>query len=125
MFPRIIVHDPDRASTFYQNAFGAKEVFRAPLLDDGRPSVVDLRVGDSSLRVSPAVSEWGWLAPDDIGGSAVLLEIEAGDPDAVGDQMITHGANAIVPIENRPYGKRSGRIRDPFSHLWIITGELR
>ncbi|SFE62087.1 Uncharacterized conserved protein PhnB, glyoxalase superfamily [Actinopolyspora alba] len=125
MFPRIIVHSPDQASTFYREAFGAKEVFRAPLLDDGRPSVIDHQIGDSSLRVSPAVSEWGWLAPDDVGGSPVLLEIDAEDPDAVGEQMIAHGAETIVPIENRAYGKRSGRIRDPFGHLWIITGELR
>lgn len=39
--------------------------------------------------------------------------------------MIAHGAEVIVSIKNQPYGKRSGCIRDPFGHLWIITGELR
>ncbi|MDQ3885439.1 MAG: VOC family protein [Actinomycetota bacterium] len=91
----------------------------------GRPTVVDHRIGDYSFRVSPAVSAWGWLSPSDLGGSAVLLEIEVDDPDAVGERMTTHGAEVVVPIENRFYGKRSGRIRDPFGHLWIITGELR
>ncbi|MFI7647954.1 VOC family protein [Micromonospora sp. NPDC049460] len=123
--PRLIVSDPDSASAFYQVALGAEEVFRAPPGDDGRPTVVDHRIARWSFRVSPAVSSWGWLSPDDIGGSAVLLEIEVDDPDGVGDRMIAHGAEVIVPIENRPYGKRSGRIRDPFGHLWIITGELR
>nr|WP_055502143.1 VOC family protein [Nonomuraea pusilla] len=123
--PRLIVPDPDRASAFYQAALGAEQVFRAPLTDDGRPSVVDHRVGGAFFRVSPAVSSWGWLSPDDLGGSAVLLEIEVDDPDALGDRMTSHGAEVVVPIENRPYGKRSGRVRDPFGHLWIITGELR
>ncbi|WP_049556308.1 VOC family protein [Nonomuraea sp. SBT364] len=123
--PRLIVPDPDRASAFYQVALGAERVFSAPRNDDGRPSVVDLRVGGSAFRVSPAVSSWGWLSPDDLGGSAVLLEVEVDDPDAVGERMIAHGAEVVVPIENRPYGKRSGRIRDPFGHLWILTGELR
>jgi len=122
--PRLIVPDPDRASEFYQEALGAEQVFRAPLTDDGRPSVVDHRVGGSSFRISPAVAEWGWQSPSELGGSAVLLEIEVDDPDAVGERMVAHGAEVIVPIENRPYGKRSGRIRDPFGHLWIITGEL-
>ncbi|MEV0157851.1 VOC family protein [Micromonospora sp. NPDC050686] len=122
--PRLIVSDPDRASAFYQVALGAEETFRAPG-DDGRPTVVDHRIGQWSFRVSPAVSSWGWLAPGDLGGSAVLLEIEVDDPDGVGDRMTAHGAEVLVPIENRPYGKRSGRIRDPFGHLWIITGELR
>ncbi|MGI5493090.1 VOC family protein [Microtetraspora malaysiensis] len=123
--PRLIVPDPDRASAFYQDTLGAEQVFRAPLSDDGRPTVVDHRIGSSSFRVSPAVSSWGWLSPGDLGGSAVLLEIEVDDPDAVGERMIARGAEVVVPIENRPYGKRSGRIRDPFGHLWIITGELR
>ena len=43
----------------------------------------------------------------------------------VGERPVAHGAEVVVPIENRPYGKRSGRIRDPFGHLWIITGALR
>ena len=123
--PRLIVPDPDRASAFYQDALGAEQMFRAPMIDDGRPSVVDHRIGRSSFRVSPAVASWGWLSPTDLGGSAVLLEIEVDDADEVGERMIAHGAEVVVPIENRPFGKRSGRLRDPFGHLWIITGELR
>jgi PhnB protein len=125
MSPRLIVPDPDRASAFYQAALGAEQVFRAPPGDDGRPTVVDHKIGGASFRVSPAVSEWGWFSPSDLGGSAVLLEIEVDDPDAVGERMVAHGAEVVVPIENWPFGKRSGRIRDPFGHLWIITGELR
>jgi uncharacterized glyoxalase superfamily protein PhnB len=125
MFPRLIVSDPDQASAFYRESLGAEEVFRAPPIDDGRPSVIDHRIEGTTLRVSPAVKEWGWLAPGDIGGSPVLIELEADDPDAVGARMSAGGAEVIVPIENRPYGKRSGRIRDPFGHLWILTGELK
>ncbi|MGW4497114.1 VOC family protein [Micromonospora sp. NPDC004336] len=124
LFPRLIVSDPDSASAFYQASLGAEETFRAPG-DDGRPTVVDHRIGPWRFRVSPAVSSWGWLSPGDLGGSPVLLEIEVDDPDEVGDRMVAHGAEVVVPIENRPYGKRSGRIRDPFGHLWIITGEPR
>jgi PhnB protein len=125
--PRLIVPDPDRASAFYQAALGAERVFSAPPVgaDDGRPSVIEHRVGEATFRVSPSVEAWGWRSPDDLGGSAVLIEMEADDPDAVGERMVAHGAEVTVPIENRPYGKRSGRTRDPFGHLWIITGPLR
>jgi PhnB protein len=125
MSTRLIVQDPDRSSAFYQEALGAEQVFRAPPIGDGRPSVVDHRMGDFLLRVSPAVTEWGWLSPSDLGGSPVLIEMEVDDPDAVGERMVAHGAEVVVPIENQAFGKRSGRIRDPFGHLWILTGELR
>ncbi|GAA1729278.1 VOC family protein [Nonomuraea bangladeshensis] len=125
LFPRLVVPDPELASAFYQAALGADQVFSAPPGDDGRPSVIDHRVGGASFRVSPAVAAWGWLSPDDLGGSAVLVEIEVDDPDVVGARMVAHGAEVVVPIENRPYGKRSGRVRDPFGHLWIISGELK
>lgn len=123
--PRLIVPDPDSASAFYQKALGAEQVFRAPAGDDGRPAMIDHRIGDASFQLSPSVPAWGWLSPDGLGGSPVLLEIETADPDALGDRMTAHGAEVVVPIENRPYGKRSGRLRDPFGHLWIITGALR
>jgi uncharacterized glyoxalase superfamily protein PhnB len=124
IWPRLIVADPDRASAFYQDALDAEQVFRGPTIDDGRPAVIEHRIGDTFFRVSPAVTAWGWLSPSDLGGSPVLLEVEVDDPDALGERMASRGSQVVVPIENRPYGKRSGRIRDPLGHLWIITGEL-
>lgn len=123
VLPRLIVPDPDRASTFYKDTIGAQEVFRAP--GENGPSVIEHTLGDSTLRVSPAVSAWGWTSPDDLGGSPVLIEVEVDDPDAVGERMTAQGAEVVVAIENRPYGMRSGRVRDPFGHLWILTGDLR
>ncbi|WP_326686926.1 hypothetical protein OIE63_07050 [Streptomyces sp. NBC_01795] len=42
--------DPDRASAYCQDFLGAEEAFRAPG-DDGRPTVVEHRLGGSSFRV--------------------------------------------------------------------------
>ncbi|MFE9405005.1 VOC family protein [Streptomyces sp. NPDC006530] len=124
MQPRLVVPDPDTAATYYRKTMGAEEVFRAHD-DSGRVMVIVLKVDGSAFSLSPAVPEWGWLSPDDIGGSPVLLEAEFTDQDAVAERMVAGGATVVVPLENRPYGKREGRLRDPFGHLWIITGELR
>jgi PhnB protein len=124
LLPRLVVPDPDSAADFYHHAVDAEEVFRAPPIDDGRPGVIEQRVGDLSYRVAPAVEEWGWHSPSDLDGSPVLLEIETQDPDVLGNRMTTHGAEVVVPIEHRPYGQRSGRLRDPFGHLWILSGPL-
>jgi PhnB protein len=103
---------------------GAEQVLRATD-PTGRAVAVVHRLGGSVFTVSPAVTEWGWHSPAEIGGSPVLIEAEFTDQDAVGERMVAQGGQVVVPIENRPYGKREGRIRDPFGHLWIITGEPR
>lgn len=38
--------------------------------------------------------------------------------------MVKGGGTVIVSIEDRPWGKREGRIRDPFGHLWVISQDL-
>ncbi|MBA3780231.1 MAG: VOC family protein [Nocardioides sp.] len=122
--PRLIVPDPDVASDYYQRALGAEPVLRAQD-ETGRVVAVSMTLGGSSLTLSPAVAEWGWLSPADLGGSPVLIEAEFDDQDAVGERMVADGGTVVVPIEDRPYGKREGRIKDPFGHLWIVTGDPR
>jgi uncharacterized glyoxalase superfamily protein PhnB len=38
--------------------------------------------------------------------------------------MVAHGSEVLVPIEDRPYGRCEGRVRDPFGHLWIPSHGL-
>ena len=63
----------------------------------------------------------GLLSPDAVGGSPVLLRLETKTPDAVASRMVERGASIVIEIADRPYGKREGRVRDPFGHLWVLT----
>ncbi|MEV5388857.1 VOC family protein [Nocardia farcinica] len=65
------------------------------------------------------------VTPDSIGGSPVLIMLTVPDPDATATQMVRHGGELVIPVENRPYGRRQGRVRDPFGHLWVLGGEPR
>ncbi|WP_109472153.1 VOC family protein [Ornithinimicrobium cavernae] len=103
--PRLIVPDPDLASAYYQEALGAEQILRATD-PDGLPVAVIHRLDGFSFTVSPAVAEWGWIAPDELGGAPVLVEIECADQDDVAARMADGGGEVVVPIENRPYGKR-------------------
>jgi PhnB protein len=121
---RLIVAEADEAISYYQAALGADLVQR--VTDDAdRVVAAVLRVGSSTLTLSEHAHEWGWLAPTDLGGSPVLLQADLGDPDAVADRMVAEGGTVIVPIENRPYGRREGRVQDPSGHLWILSGDPR
>lgn len=34
---------------------------------------------------------------------------------------MTAGAELVHPVDTHFYGDRSGRVRDPFGHVWIIS----
>ncbi|MBY3217735.1 VOC family protein [Rhizobium laguerreae] len=123
VFPRLIVRGTDAAIAFYQNSFGAElmERFAGP---DGLVSHASLTLGDYSIALSEEVPDWGWVSPMSLGGSPVLIQLDLEDCEMVAHKMLTEGAEVVIPIKDRPYGKREGRIRDPFGHLWILSQQV-
>ena len=74
--------------------------------------------------VTFSVTEVGCPTPEALGGSAVLVHLDCDDPDAVCGQAVASGAKVVIPVDDRFYGKREGRIQDPFGHLWILSKTL-
>ncbi|MEJ8573152.1 VOC family protein [Microbaculum marinum] len=122
-FPRLIVRNADAAIEYYRSAIGADLVERHAE-PDGLVGYAQLALNGQPLALSEEMPDWGWLSPMTLGGSAVLIQLELGDCDETAGQMIAGGAEAVVPIADRPYGKREGRLRDPFGHLWVLSQEL-
>lgn len=91
---------------------------------DGRVVHAKLTLGNFSLSLSEEASEWGWLSPMSLRGSTVLIQLEFENCDTVAEKMIVEKAEVVVPIKDRPYGKREGCIRDPFGHLWILSQQV-
>jgi uncharacterized glyoxalase superfamily protein PhnB len=121
--PRLIVNDSDAAIDYYRRALGARLGARF-VADDGVVVHAELDVGDASFTLATEVREWGLLSPLSVGGSSSLVTLDVVDARAVGAAMVSSGAEVVVPVEDRPYGRCEGRIRDPFGHLWIPSHSL-
>ena len=120
---RLVVEDADRAIAYYETTLGA-ELLERFTESDGRVVHARLGIGGGEISMAEQVPDWGLLGPGALGGSAVLLHLTVADCDAVGDRMVAQGGEVVIPIADRPYGKREGRIRDPFGHLWILSTHL-
>lgn len=118
--PRLIVIGARAAIDFYRVAFDA-EILEEYSDENGIIVNAVMKIGSSTISVAEQVTAWQWLSPAEIGGSAVLLNMTLTDPDDAAARMIQAGSEIVVPIQNRPYGKREGRVRDPFGHLWILS----
>jgi PhnB protein len=112
-----------RASEFYQQAFGARELSRVTS-PDGRV-VALMAIGDvAEFGVADEVPAVGNVGPDTLGGTSVRLSLYVPDPDAMAQRAVEAGAELIFPVEDQPYGMRQGRVRDPFGHHWMIGRPL-
>ncbi len=117
---RLIVQNVDQAIAYYEKAIGARPGMRHT---DSSGLVVhaEVFVGDDMFTMATEVEEWGLLSPVTLGGSPTLLTLTVDDAPAVGEAMVQNGGQVIVPIEDRPYGRCEGRVRDPFGHLWVVS----
>lgn len=122
LHPRLVVDDAKAAIDFYTSALGAVENLRFAE-PSGKIVQVELTIGRDEFALTE--SDGGCnLSPRSLGGSPLLLTLTVPDADAVGQAMLEHGATVVIPIDDRYYGRREGRIQDPSGHLWIISQHL-
>jgi len=120
LYPRLIVAEPDKALDFYRHSLDAELIER---FVDRKQRVVyaAFSVLDAVVSVAQSVPEWGLNDPLRLGGSPCLLHLSVADPDRSARRMVAAGANLVVAIADRPWGKREGRVADPSGHLWILS----
>ena len=123
--PRLIVKNAAAALDWYVLAMEAEELERWAMPSSGKIVHAAIQIRGSVLSVIDDAPEWGNHAPSELGGSPILLHLDVDDADAVGARMVEQGAEVVIPIDDRFYGYREGRLRDPFGHLWIISQKLR
>lgn len=119
--PRLVVSDGDAALDFYARAFetAATDQF----YDGGRLVNAHVLIGATLVGVT---EEDGIVnhAPSTIGGTPVLLSLTVPDVDQAATRFVEAGGEFVIPIDDRPYGRRDGRFEDPFGHIWILGQEL-
>jgi uncharacterized glyoxalase superfamily protein PhnB len=74
--------------------------------------------------LSDEYPEYGIRGPRSIGGTSVSIHIHASDVDRLFAQAVAAGAEVVRPLQNQFYGERSGTVRDPFGHEWLLGGHL-
>ncbi|MCW7541771.1 VOC family protein [Aquabacterium sp. A7-Y] len=119
VFPYLMVRDAKAAIVFYQQAFGATELFRL-VEPSGRVGHVELQLGPSVLMVCDEYPEYGMRGPqgDQFTGCTIHLHVD--NVDAMSEQAVAAGATLLMPPSDQFYGERSCRLRDPFGHTWLL-----
>jgi PhnB protein len=110
------------AIDFYEKAFGAEVVHKAPAEDGRRLMHAHLRINGGSLMFSDAFPEHGCPAQPP---AATILHIDVEDADAAWSRALAAGAEVTMPLDNQFWGQRYGQVRDPFGFTWSIGGPVK
>jgi PhnB protein len=123
VYPYLRVHNSDEAIKFYERAFGAKELFRLTE-PGGRIGHAEIQIGPATLMLSDEYPENGIHGPRSLGGTSFSMHLHVKDADAAFRQAVEAGAVVVRPLKDQFYGERSGTVRDPFGHEWLLGAQL-
>jgi len=119
LFPYLCVRDTSEAIAFYRRAFGAEEKLRLTE-PSGRVGHAEIDLGGHVVMLCDEFPEHGIRAPGPKDRVPMVLHLHVDDADAVMRQAVAAGATVVRPAADEFYGERSGRVRDPFGHEWLI-----
>jgi PhnB protein len=88
---------------------------------DGRVGHAEIEINGSPIMLSEEYPEMDVRSPTTLGGSGVGIHLLVEDSDAVFNRAVKLGATAVKAVEDQFYGERSGRLKDPFGHVWYIA----
>lgn len=118
-YPYLRVKQAAKAIDYYKAAFGVTEKFRLTE-PGGRIGHCELEFGAATVMLSEEYPELGALGPESIGGTSVTIHLHVDDCDAALARAVELGGTLVRPPSDAFYGERSGTVRDPFGHEWMI-----
>jgi uncharacterized glyoxalase superfamily protein PhnB len=119
VYPYLRLQRAAEAIEFYKQAFGATELFRLAE-PSGRIGHAEIRIGTTTLMLADEYPEYGIVGPQTLGGTTFAIHLHVDDADAWMERAVQAGAVITRPATNLFYGERSGAVRDPFGHEWLI-----
>jgi anthraniloyl-CoA monooxygenase len=123
--PYLTVKDGTAAGAFYRDVFGADQVFLRPT-DSGGVAHLTLGVNGGLLMLSDDPEWGGWADLPQSEATAVgWLAIETSDCNATYAAALANGATEDLAPEDKPWGHRYARFRDPFGQLWSVHSQIQ
>ncbi len=109
----IVVPGAAQFIEFMKQVFGAEEKLRVPTPDGSRVMHAEVKIGESMIELSDGNEQYP--------PRPASIHLYLPDTDGAYQRALAAGATSLHPVEEMPYGERSGSIRDPFGNHWYIA----
>jgi PhnB protein len=113
--PWVVTDDTGAFFDFVTQAFGGEELGRVPT-EDGLIGHGEIRVGDTVVLAFDRHADWPVMPS--------LLRVFVADADEAFSRAIAAGAHAVTSVADDAFGRRGGRIKDPFGNIWWVVSRV-
>lgn len=111
VMPYLILRDIRGFLKFIQDVFDA-QILEEHLDEEHRVVHAEVKIGDSTLMMGQANEIWN------VNNAGMFIYVK--DADVAFNHALKYGAESILELEDKEYG-RSGGVKDPFGNIWWIT----
>ena len=91
---------------------------------DGSIGHAEIKIGGSVIMLADEFPDMDFRSPQTLGGSPVNILVYVENVDAVVAKAIAAGSKLQSPVTDQFYGDRSGKITDPYGHVWMIATHI-
>jgi PhnB protein len=119
VFPYLYIRGAAQAIDFYTRAFNAVEINRLTE-PGGRIGHAEIKIGPATIMLADEHPEFGIVGPQSLSGTSVGMHLHVDNADAVFARAVAAGATVVRELKDQFYGERSGAVRDPFGHEWLV-----
>ena len=113
------VEGAQKASEFYQKAFGATQAHIYPPDEQGRTMHVHLYINDGSVMLSDPYPEHN-CGYEPAKGFSLMFPVQ--DVDSWFDRAVKAGCTGNMPPTDMFWGDRYAQCKDPFGVTWAFVG---
>lgn len=122
--PYMVVKGAAKALEFYKKAFGAEEIYRM----DGPNGTIghaEIQIGNSRIMMSDEFPMAGAsYSPVTLKGTTMGIFLYLENVDAAFKKAVDAGCKVEMPLANRFWGDRYGKLTDPFGHQWSLGSHV-
>ena len=123
VYPYLRIRGAADAIAFYERAFGAQELFRLSE-PSGRIGHAEIKIGPATLMLADEFPECGIVGPQTLAGTTITMHLHVDNVDALMRRAVDAGATVVRELKDEFYGERSGTVRDPFGHEWMLGQQI-
>jgi PhnB protein len=113
--PWVVTDDTGALLDFVTQAFGGEELGRVPT-EDGLIGHGEIRVGDTVVLAFDRHADWPVMPS--------LLRVFVADADEAFSRAVAAGGHVVTPVADDAFGRRGGRIKDPFGNIWWVVSRV-